>query len=407
MQIEYLVQPEIQIGRIFNDLISTDPIPKRVILVSAFVNRQTLLRIKEPMLRLFAKGTQIRLVIGVDMGGTSLEALKELLSWEVEVIIVKNRRQGHTFHPKMFLIEELSGAFVVVGSHNLTDGGFYRNYECGVKITYHFPGDEDQYHEALADLNRFINPSNEVSSPLSQELLEFLYSNGYIPTETEARRAARTAGKHRSRGGQQLSGSNPFGVERIPPPPAIPSQVISDIIRSEGHVRSEKDTSETQQMSETLHPTSFFMELHAMRSPENPTIPGEVRIPLAARDSAPSFWGWPDNYELSTSPRSGRDRRYHNWRPQWSVIDGSNQMDESTEEVRMYLYENSSDFRFYAPKLIQLGAKERDILKITRLYDEDVEFECVLARNGTTLHTQWQEICTIPVRNQGRKWGYA
>jgi len=388
-------------------LIKTDPPPREVTLVSAFVNRQTLLRIKERILRLSTEETHIRFVIGVDMGGTSLEALRELLSWNVEVIIVKNRRHGHTFHPKMFVIEGLSEAVVIVGSHNLTDGGFYKNYECGVKITYHLPDEEWRYRVALEELHRFVNPSNKISIPLSHEIIDFLYTNGYIPSESDKRQNARTTGQSRSNQGGQLSGSNPFGIEQIPPPEGIPSQVISKSIRSASRERSERDEYETFQIPDIL-PTSFFMELHSMRSPENPNIPGEIRIPLAARDYAPTFWGWPKNYELSISPRSGIDRRYYNWRSQWNVIDGSNQTDLSNEEVRLYFYENSSDFRFYAPKLIQLGTRENDIIKITRLYNEDAEYECILARTGTTLHSEWRDNCTMSVRGgHSRKWGYS
>ena len=38
-----------------------------------------------------------------------------------------------TFHPKIYLFESLITATLFVGSNNLTDGGFYTNYEATVR----------------------------------------------------------------------------------------------------------------------------------------------------------------------------------------------------------------------------------------------------------------------------------
>ncbi len=122
---------------------------------------------------------------------------------------------------------------------------------------------------------------------------------------------------------------------------------------------------------------------------QGPNIPGEGRIPLAAIAMAEDFWGWPDSYERRESPRGGAERVYFDWRSRWQIAAASNPGAYSRQEVRMYMYENSSDFRFYARPLVNAGADLGDIVKITRIDSADVDFECLLARLGTPEHGAW------------------
>jgi hypothetical protein len=69
MNIEYIAQPNTQIGRLIAHLLETEP--KRMVLVSAFVGLQTIMRIEEQVLNLKGKGADIRFIIGIDLGGTS------------------------------------------------------------------------------------------------------------------------------------------------------------------------------------------------------------------------------------------------------------------------------------------------------------------------------------------------
>jgi len=73
----------------------------------------------------------------------------------------------------------------------------------------------------------------------------------------------------------------------------------------------------------------------------------------------------------------------------------------------MYEYVESSDFRFYAHRLLELGADRGDVVRITRISEPEAEFECVLARRGTGSHGAWLRYCSEPVRNSDRLYGYA
>jgi hypothetical protein len=122
---------------------------------------------------------------------------------------------------------------------------------------------------------------------------------------------------------------------------------------------------------------------------------------------AKEFWGWPDEYSKEVSPRQGQGRVYWNWRPKWRIWDVNAPGDITTQEVRMYMYENSSDFRFYVRPLVNAGADLGDVVRIRRIAESDAEFECVLARQGTPEYDKWIKSCTQPVRNSTRRFGYA
>jgi hypothetical protein len=97
-----------------------------------------------------------------------------------------------------------------------------------------------------------------------------------------------------------------------------------------------------------------------------------------------------------------------NWKPAWRIRrDDQTAAQGLIDEVRMYDYANSSDFRFYSSSLLELGADQGDIVQITRIAEPDAELECVLARGGSVAHRAWIAHCTEPVRNSNRRYGYA
>src|SRR4030042_2088231 len=114
MNVQYIAQPNIQLGKILAELLDTEP--KRAVFVSAFVGLQTIVRIKDQVLDLKGKGSDIRFIFGIDLGGTSQEVLDELIGWNVDVSIVKHRNPGHTFHPKLYLFEWENKVEITIGS---------------------------------------------------------------------------------------------------------------------------------------------------------------------------------------------------------------------------------------------------------------------------------------------------
>jgi hypothetical protein len=420
MRVNYLVQPEVQLGKILLELLGTQPPPLRVIFVSAFAGLQTILRIKHLIAELCAKGSLVRFVIGIDMRGTSQEVLSELLSWNIEVRIVKHRRPGHTFHPKIYLLEWNDHAEIIIGSNNITDGGFYRNYEGCIRIFFDFPGDFSEYQSANNALGRFIDPLGPVTYPLTASFLDELVKRGDIPTEAEARknRDVPVLSKKKETKNREETVSL-FGTEEFEAPPPLPADLLEKMIidvrrrRQEVHRAAHRGAQKLRRavevpispdVEDAIAPAAFYMTLPTLQG-EN--IPGEARIPLEAIELAREFWGWPNEYTRDVSPRSGRNRIYWNWRPTWRVWSVEDPTNIQTQLVRMYMYENSSDFRFYVRPLVRAGANVGDVVRIRRVAQPDAEYECILARQGTPEYNDWISYCTQPVRNSTRRFGYA
>jgi phosphatidylserine/phosphatidylglycerophosphate/cardiolipin synthase-like enzyme len=406
VKIDFLVQPTIQLGRSITEFIELAPSPTKVIAVSAFARRQTLMRLRGAVLRIRRRGGEVRVVVGVDLDGTSEEALREILGWNVDARVVKNKKPRHTFHPKIYLIERPRNADILIGSSNLTEGGLYRNYECLAHIRYEFPQDREEYGSAVASLQLFLNPSGATVRLLTAELIEQLTRQGIIHAEREIERARRTAFVRRSRRAQREAFA--FGSEIIadPPPlsPSLLSELVTSVERERQRRRRRAGTGQKIVLRSPVEisPTSFYMHLPKL---QGANIPGEARVPLAARDVAEEFWGWPANYKKE-SGRTGRV--YWNWKPTWRILDANNFAVSEFDQVRMYEYVESSDFRFYSSKLVQLGADKGDIVRIQRLAEPDAEFECVVAKRGTPAHAEFATYCTEQIRNSpGRRYGYA
>jgi HKD family nuclease len=411
MNIRYITQPDQFHGQILNTLLAQVPKPKRVVFVSAFAGLQTVMRFKHSLLGLAESGAAVRMVIGVDMGGTSREVLQELATWAaVEVFIYRNRRPGHTFHPKVALIESPSEADVFVGSNNLTEGGFFRNYEAASRITYTFPADTAAYTDACNELRRFLEPTLPLGLRLTAQLYATLAQRCDIPSEAQLQADRRRQRTESQPAGRTQPPTEIFGTEQLPSPPPLPAGLLEALSQAVNRRRRDRRAQPTEQVElpslispAQIAPASFYMTLPTL---QGDTIPGEARIPLAAIEMAEDFWGWPDSYERRDSPRGGEERVYYNWMSRWQIANAATPNIQSRQEVRMYMYENSSDFRFYARPLVNTGADLGDIVRITRIASSQVDFECLLARQGTTEYAAWLPFCTYAVRQSTRRFGY-
>lgn len=438
MQVNFIAQPVEQLGLLLTAALEATPKPTTVVMVSAFASLQAVLRLKSKLSDLHASAANVRIVVGVDMGGTSKEVLKELTSWPIEVFVFKNKKGGVTFHPKIYLVQSTQSAEIFIGSNNLTDGGLYGNYEGAVRVSYELPADAAQLALAKQQLNKFLQPDAPVARRLDGDYLQLLLQRNEIPDEAEARKRRQTA-----RGHNQPSGNTPeaFGFEPTPGPPKLPLEVQQVVLAA---VRNQLDELERQRRNSRkqakpkakeagaseaaaemtpvadirtveplaqLAPVSFYLELTAT-SGKAGNIPGEQRVPLEAIGAAREFWGWPENYVESRNPRKGdadhggEDRVYMNWKPAWRIRVADDTGRDVVKDIRMYFYVNSSDFRFYSSDLVK-WAKAGDIIELTRVDDEGYVFECVLALAGTQTHNAWKSLCTQGSTHTNRVFGFA
>lgn len=436
MKVNFIAQPynNIQLGKLLDESLADTENIRSVTIVSAFSSRSSVIRLKKALFKLHLENAKVRLVLGVDMGGTSKEVLEEIAGWPIETLIFKNRKSGVTFHPKIYVIEKNDLADIYIGSNNLTEGGLFKNYEGAAIISYSLPADNESYVQAKRELQYFLDPKEPIAKLLDQEFLEKLCLRNDIPSEAEARSRAKVA-----KVGSPTEDQDIFGFESTPAATKLPIEYqhivlaavdkqLQDIQKSKraAAIKLKRDGLAKEDINRVVIPeiepiayvpaTAFYMELNATKG-ENGNIPGEQRIPLPAIWSAQEFWGWKENYTKDVNPRKGKqpvvqnphteDRVYYNWRPVWEISEIGNPERVITKTVRMYLYENSSDFRFTCGEIARWG-DPGDIIKIEKIDNDVIDFRCQLAKKGSAEHVEWSKICVgRPDAHTRRGFGFS
>lgn len=228
-----IAQPETQLGPQIEALLDGNGTYSRIVFVSAFTALRTILRLRDRLLAAADNGTNIRFVIGIDLGGTSQEVLRELAGWNCEVFIYHNPIVRATFHPKIYLFQARRTATLFIGSNNLTDGGMYTNYEAATRYMFDLPVDEQDFVRILSPLNSFLEPNGPTVRELDEELIDVLSARGLLPSEQDARRSRRTQMTPTAAEGGHIP-SDPFSPVNVPIAPLLPRALRPDLVSLPG-----------------------------------------------------------------------------------------------------------------------------------------------------------------------------
>lgn len=206
-------------------------------IIVAFAKNSGVLRIKGALERFRKRGGTVNVYVGVDLGGTSYEALTALLL-HTDSLFVVHTEKGQTFHTKIYQFIGNDKGLVVVGSHNLTAGGLWTNFESSVLfpvgVLNHTGTDLEKgvkdYIGALTSLEDSFMPIT------AQADLNTLLANGYIYKEV-AERIRRANSYTRAEGQKRLFGKGaPAKLPRVitpkdvlakRPPSDTPNQIPS------------------------------------------------------------------------------------------------------------------------------------------------------------------------------------
>lgn len=155
----------------------------------AFVSVDGINQLKDSFKQFIDSGGQIRLYVGVDLHGTSKEALELLLSLDnVKTYIVYSSNRI-IYHPKIYSFEGDNNNMVMVGSSNLTLSGLYQNIEASLCITNE--GEDEQDKSLISDIydyyNAILSNDSTYCQPLSQEIIDLLCENKIVLTSKESR----------------------------------------------------------------------------------------------------------------------------------------------------------------------------------------------------------------------------
>mgnify|MGYP000123991500 CR=1 FL=1 len=161
---------------------------KVVNIIVAFAKNSGVLRLKPSLEQFKAHGSKINVYVGIDLDGTSYEALVSL-SKLADRLYVVHAESDQTFHSKIYNFTKEDSSIVAVGSNNLTAGGLWTNLEsCSiVRLALDKESDCEVQHQIdlyMSDLVSMQGLSMEIRS---QEDIEELLVAGYVLKEARIR----------------------------------------------------------------------------------------------------------------------------------------------------------------------------------------------------------------------------
>lgn len=170
-----------QLGNELVKLIQTNKY-NEIYIVVAFAKNSGVLRLKDYFDKFRANGGKITVYVGIDLYGTSYEALTNLFNCTDQLKII-HYEGTQTFHPKIYFFKGDEISTIIVGSNNLTSGGLWSNFESCIYQDILNP-DTSQSCKDFYDYINFLN-SDKCSSILvdSQNTIDELYKDHYITKE--------------------------------------------------------------------------------------------------------------------------------------------------------------------------------------------------------------------------------
>lgn len=159
-------------------------------IVVAFAKNSGVLRIREALARFRVRGGVVNAYVGVDLGGTSHEALMTLLA-NVDALYVVHSESSQTFHPKIYSFVGDERSLTVVGSNNLTGGGLWTNFESSVFVS-DAPGSESDLQSSLEEYLLWLRSMESLCIRVTTTIdIDELLSHGYVSREIDARLSQR------------------------------------------------------------------------------------------------------------------------------------------------------------------------------------------------------------------------
>jgi len=190
VQVQFLSQPFLDGDDLHSFVASVraDGSLTQLDVVVAWAKRSGLSRLSNDLAVIRGRASSTRLIVGIDEGGATRQGLELALDLFDQVYVFHDRN-GRTFHPKLYLARGTDRARLLVGSHNLTAGGVYFNYEAGLDCHLELPTDAALTDAVEAYIDRLISDAGLCKQLSKDVLLELVANSRYgLRDEDAARR---------------------------------------------------------------------------------------------------------------------------------------------------------------------------------------------------------------------------
>lgn len=348
----------------------------------------------------FAQRAAVKISVGVDQLGTTKEGLEALLDSVIhasgEIWAFRNEYPTlPTFHPKLYLFKKTDEALVILGSGNLTTGGLFTNYEAFLVVSLSLEDETERLllSEIEEALDYWCDPAHGLAVQLTRELIEELHRRDIVPTERQSRSVERQESREVAADREQGLESI-FGRISIPRPPYLARA------RRQRQPSSKEIVDKGTRSDLEERPQGFVMTLQRTDVGVGQTTSGasrrspEIFIPLSARDENPGFWGWPDLFIEDPNKPGKYDRRAVPIRVNGVVVN-----------INMMTWPDKHDFRLRNERLRSAG-NVGDILRMEWTDEEEYFYDVTVVQQDTGEYEDWLRLCTTPVRNSRKRFGY-
>lgn len=365
------------------------------------------------------RGGKVVVTAGIDVGGTTVEALEHLLD-AVKVqgeIFVFHNANGSTFHPKIYLFKSDHKAIITVGSTNLTEGGLYTNYEACFQITAE-DNDDEQWNiltRVEKTLDEWSNIQDGLCFKVTPKLIKQLADENQLPEEAVVRAERKATLSAR----QQAKLESIFRARKVQSAPKatyLTPEMPLPSVDDDQAVLLDKEESETLEV-ELSPPTDaqpgeytvFLMTLQKTDVGVGQTTTGtqrrspEIFIPLVCRDFDPDFWGWPSSFLPDTKWKGSTDKHGRGKMDRTNVMI---RLGGETFPVSIWYNPDKHDVRIRSEHIRRAGAIG-DILYLERADGSaGYAYYAEIIPQGSIRYPEYIEKCTKGVRNSIKLWSY-
>lgn len=132
---------------------------------------------------------ELTIIVGIDQGGTSKEALEEILNLNIKSYIFY-QKENPIFHPKFYLFEGINEVKIILGSSNLTGTGLFTNIESSLLVEFN-QTDKDGL-ALLSEIKTYYKPLLNSKDPnifkINNKVINDFFHDGIVPDEATRKR---------------------------------------------------------------------------------------------------------------------------------------------------------------------------------------------------------------------------
>lgn len=210
-----------QLGNVLIDKIENSNY-NQITIFSAFAKNSGVLRLKSSLEKFKNTNGKITAFIGIDLDGTSYEALLNLYSLCDSLYVIHSENTATTYHSKIYLLENSTSAWCAIGSNNFTGGGLWTNFESTSIQEYSLPEQHDELENIYSLIAKYSNLEYVCSTKINSiDDINTLLDSNYISKEVSQKIS--TIKRRTSEKANQKK-NHLFGSEKVSIPAIITTQ---------------------------------------------------------------------------------------------------------------------------------------------------------------------------------------